>query len=96
MPPIYREIYEICSYNDEPVEKDVYKNLLTQSKLDAETLKVIWELAGPSQGTITRTSLYKTLALISWAQQGKDPSNKLFSTFNGKGMLILLTYETKV
>jgi sorting nexin-8 len=45
---------------------------------------VIWDLAGPSQGLITRTNLYKTLALVAWAQQGKTLSEKLFNSSAGK------------
>lgn len=83
----YREVFVICSHNDEPIHKDVYQKLLAQCKLNSETLKVIWDLVGPTEGTVTRTNLYKTLALVAWAQQGKKPSNKLFETFNGKGIL---------
>lgn len=78
-------MFAICSHNDEPIHKDVYQKLLAQCKLTPEILRIIWDLVGPTQGTVTRTNLYKTLALVAWAQQGKQPNNKLFETFNGKG-----------
>ncbi|KAK9681210.1 PX domain [Popillia japonica] len=84
IPVTYREVYAICSHNDEPIHKDVYQKLLAQCKLSSDVLKVIWNLVGPVEGTVTRTNLYKTLALVAWAQHGKKPSNKLFETFSGK------------
>jgi sorting nexin-8 len=75
----------VCSHNGEPVHRDVYQCLLSQCNLSTGQLKVIWDLAGPSQGLITRTNLYKTLALVAWAQQGKTLSEKLFNSSAGKG-----------
>ncbi|KAI4455813.1 transposase is4 [Holotrichia oblita] len=96
IPVTYREVYAICSHNDEPIHKDVYQKLLAQCKLSSDILRVIWNLVGPVEGTVTRTNLYKTLALVAWAQQGKKPSNKLFETFNGKAVRILDgTMQTK-
>lgn len=85
MPAIYREIFETCSSNGEPIHRDVFKELLSICKLETTTLKIIWDLTGPSQGLITRTNLYKALALVAWAQEGKTPSNKLFENFSAKG-----------
>ncbi|KAF5302528.1 hypothetical protein FQR65_LT00900 [Abscondita terminalis] len=84
IPAFYREIFDICSLNGNPIEKDVFKDLLACGKLDSATLKIIWDLTGPAQGPITRTNLYKALSLIGWAQDGKTPSNKLFENFTGK------------
>lgn len=89
IPALYRDLYKSCSNNEEPIHKDVYQALLSQCNLDSGQLKVIWELVGPNkntQGVVNRTNFYKTLALIAWAQQGKNLSEKLFDTFNGDGM----------
>ncbi|XP_017780394.1 PREDICTED: sorting nexin-8-like [Nicrophorus vespilloides] len=83
IPAVYRDIFEVCSHNGSPIHKEVYQVLLNQCKLDAALLKTIWNLAGPPQGEVTRTSLYKTLALVAWTQQGKSPTDKLFQNFNG-------------
>lgn len=37
------------------------------------------------QGYLSRTSLYKALALVAWAQQGKELSIKLLDNFSGNG-----------
>ena len=37
------------------------------------------------QGGLSRTSLYKALALVAWAQQGKELSPKLLDNFSGDG-----------
>jgi hypothetical protein len=89
VPPLYREVFDVCSHNGEPVHRDVYQCLLSQCNLSTGQLKVIWDLAGPSQGLITRTNLYKTLALVAWAQQGKTLSEKLFNSSAGKGEFFL-------
>lgn len=84
VPALYRDIFETCSHNGEPIHRDIYQNLLSCCKLDSVKLKTIWDLAGPPQGVITRTNLYKTLALIAWAQQGKNMSEQLFENFGGQ------------
>lgn len=53
--------------------------------MESGQLKLIWDIAGPPQGAITRTSLYRSLALVAWAQQGKLLSEKLLDNFSGKG-----------
>lgn len=87
IPVYYRDIYNLCSPNGETIHRDVFQTLLSQSKLSGPILRTIWDLTGPPQGVVTRTNFYKTLALLAWAQQGKDPSDKLFDNFNGKGNL---------
>lgn len=67
------------------MHRDVFKLLLLNCKLESDVINTIWQLTGPSQGALNRTSIYKTLALIAWAQQGKIPSQKLFDNFNGNG-----------
>ncbi|RZB41738.1 sorting nexin-8 [Asbolus verrucosus] len=84
VPPMYRETFDVCSHNGKPIHRDVYQCLLSQCSLSTSQLKVIWNLAGPSQGFITRTNLYKTLALVAWAQQGKALTEKLFDNSAGK------------
>ncbi|KAK9885194.1 hypothetical protein WA026_010700 [Henosepilachna vigintioctopunctata] len=84
IPLLYREIFDICSNNGDPINRDIYECLLKQCNLEPNQLKFIWDLAGPPQGVITRTNLYKTLALVAWAQQGKILSEKLLENFSGK------------
>ncbi|XP_019758952.1 sorting nexin-8 isoform X1 [Dendroctonus ponderosae] len=86
IPVSYRDLYSKCSNNDEPIHIDVYKSLLSQCNLDNTQLKIIWDLVGPqrqTQNAVNRTNFYKTLALIAWAQQGKQISEKLFDSFTG-------------
>lgn len=46
----------------------------------------ICNIVGTSHNHVNRTNLYKTLALIAWAQQGKVLSDKLFENCVSKGM----------
>lgn len=84
IPPSYREIFEACSNNGDPIDKDVYETLLKQFDLEPNQASFIWNLAGPPQGNVLQTNLYKTLALAAWAQSGKHLSEKLFDTCIGK------------
>uniref|UniRef100_A0ABD2XL46 Uncharacterized protein n=1 Tax=Trichogramma kaykai TaxID=54128 RepID=A0ABD2XL46_9HYME len=44
----------------------------------AKTLQIfIWNLVDNKTGCVTRSVLYKALALVAMAQQGKQPSDKL-------------------
>lgn len=45
------------------------------------------------QGCLSRTSLYKALALVAWAQQGKELSLKLLDNFSGDGTVFLNDHE---
>ena len=47
----------------------------------------IWELVDTRQGYLSRTGLYKALALVAFAQQGKSVSEKLIQNFTGEGMI---------
>lgn len=78
IPPLYREIFDICSNDGEPIHREVYQCLLSHCMLSKEQLKTIWDLVGTSQGFVNRTNLYKTLVLVAYAQQGKQLSDKLF------------------
>lgn len=86
IPALYREVFEVCSCNGEPVTKEVFECFLSHCVLEKSALKAIWELTGASQG-VSRTNFYKALALIAWTQQGKTPCEKLFDNFTGEGGL---------
>lgn len=45
----------------------------------------IWELVDSKTGYLTRNGLYKGLALVAFAQQGKQPSDKLFENCESQG-----------
>lgn len=94
IPSYYREVFETCSRDGDPVHRDVFQALLTQSKLSGTILATVWNLTGPPQGLITRTNFYKALALLAWAQQGKEPTDKHFENFSGKGLLPLPDHPT--
>lgn len=101
VPLIYSEIFDTCSINGDPIIRDIYHSLLTQCNLNVTQLKTIWDLiVGPStnQQNITRTNFYKTLALIGWAQQGKDITEKLFLNTTDKGIYLLknVFYHTQI
>ncbi|XP_012271940.1 sorting nexin-8 isoform X2 [Orussus abietinus] len=78
IPAFYREVYEkICSPAGGNVEREVFKSLLVKSQLSSPVLSQIWELVDSKMGYLTRSGLYKGLALVAFAQQGKQPSDKL-------------------
>ncbi|KAH0540418.1 sorting nexin-8-like [Cotesia glomerata] len=78
IPPFYREIYEkICSPTSGNVEREVFKSLLVKSQLSSPILSQIWDLVDSRTGFLSRSGLYKGLALVAFAQQGKQPSDKL-------------------
>ncbi|PSN58321.1 hypothetical protein C0J52_00167 [Blattella germanica] len=85
VPPYYREVYDIISPTSSTISKDLLTKLLVKSGLPAQTLSSIWELVDTKQGSLSRSSLYKALALVAWAQQGKQPSTKLLENFSGEG-----------
>ncbi|KAG5873213.1 hypothetical protein JTB14_005668 [Gonioctena quinquepunctata] len=78
IPHFYRNCFDICSNDGEPVHSEVYKCLLSRCKLSAPQIQSICDLKGTSEMSVTRTNFYKTLALVAWAQQGKHLSSKLF------------------
>ncbi|XP_063995496.1 sorting nexin-8-like [Diachasmimorpha longicaudata] len=78
IPPFYRELHEkICSPTSGNVEREVFKSLLVKSQLSSPILSQIWELVDSKTGYLSRSGLYKGLALVAFAQQGKQPSDKL-------------------
>nr|CAD7395917.1 unnamed protein product [Timema cristinae] len=85
VPPYYREVYDICAPTGSSVSKDFFTKLLVKSGLPSQTLSLIWELVDAKQGSLPRSSLYKALALVALAQQGRQPSAKLLDNFSGEG-----------
>ncbi|XP_014207946.1 sorting nexin-8-like [Copidosoma floridanum] len=78
IPAYYRDVYEkISSPSSGNVEKEVFKFLLVKSQLSSNVLSQIWDLVDSKTGYLTRSGLYKGLALVALAQQGKQPSDKL-------------------
>ncbi len=45
----------------------------------------IWEAVDNPQGYLTRTGLYKALALTALAQQGKSINDKILESFSDQG-----------
>lgn len=90
VPSYYRDIFDLCSVSGAGVERDVFQTLLRLSGLESSHLERIWELSGPGRGPVTRSNVFKCLALMAWAQQGKDPSWKLLDNFAGQGTANLL------
>ncbi|XP_036794189.1 sorting nexin-8 isoform X1 [Oncorhynchus mykiss] len=78
VPPYYREVYEaIRSKIEERVQVEVFKRLLSRTDLPSAVQGQIAEHVDYTDGFLSKLSLYKALALIALAQQGKQPSPKL-------------------
>ncbi|MEQ2191526.1 hypothetical protein XENOCAPTIV_029998 [Xenoophorus captivus] len=78
VPAYYREVYEaIRCRTDERVQVEVFERLLQRAGLSKTALSQIAEHVDSTDGFLTKLSLYKGLALIAVAQQGKQPSPKL-------------------
>ncbi|XP_030646104.1 sorting nexin-8a [Chanos chanos] len=78
VPPYYREVYQaISSRADERVQIDVFHRLLNRTELPIAVQNQIIEHVDTGEGFLSKLSLYKGLALIALAQQGKQPSPKL-------------------
>ncbi|GIX72565.1 sorting nexin-8, partial [Caerostris extrusa] len=85
VPPYYREMYDIvCPNQENIVDQDMFIKLLVKSSLPKQTLSQIWDLVDSRQGYLSRTGLYKALALVAFAQQGKPVSEKLIQNFAGE------------
>ncbi|XP_054712523.1 sorting nexin-8-like [Uloborus diversus] len=85
VPPFYREMYDILCPNQEScVDQDMFIKLLVKSSLPKTTLSQIWDLVDTRQGYLSRTGLYKALALVAFAQQGKPVNEKLIQNFAGE------------
>ncbi|KAG7269598.1 hypothetical protein CRUP_028650 [Coryphaenoides rupestris] len=78
VPPYYREVYEaLRCRSEERVQVEVFHRLLHRADLQKADLAQIAEHVEPSGGYLSKLTLYKALALIALAQQGKQPSPKL-------------------
>uniref|UniRef100_A0A668A8Y9 Sorting nexin 8a n=1 Tax=Myripristis murdjan TaxID=586833 RepID=A0A668A8Y9_9TELE len=78
VPPYYREVYEaIRCRTDERVQVEVFQRLLQRTDLNKAVVDQISEHVDCADGSLSKLSLYKALALIALAQQGKQPSPKL-------------------
>ncbi|CAH1100458.1 unnamed protein product [Psylliodes chrysocephalus] len=78
IPQFYKQLFNICSEDGQPVLHEVYEILLKQCKLSSGQIERIYKLVGTSEGNVNRTNFYKTLALVAWSQQGKQITDKLF------------------
>ncbi|KAF3845966.1 hypothetical protein F7725_003044 [Dissostichus mawsoni] len=77
VPAYYREVYEaIRCRTDERVQVEVFQRLLQRTDISKPVLGQIAEQVDSTDGFLSK-SLYKALALIALAQQGKQPSPKL-------------------
>ncbi|XP_012712199.2 sorting nexin-8a [Fundulus heteroclitus] len=82
VPAYYREVYEaIRCRTDERVQAEVFQRLLQRADLSQAALNQVAENVDSTDGFLTKLSLYKALALIALAQQGKQPSPKLLENF---------------
>uniref|UniRef100_A0AAY4C507 PX domain-containing protein n=1 Tax=Denticeps clupeoides TaxID=299321 RepID=A0AAY4C507_9TELE len=78
VPPCYREVHQALSGRaDERVQVEVFRRLLSKAELPSAVQTQIAGHIDNSDGFLSKLSLYKGLALIALAQQGKQPSPKL-------------------
>ncbi|XP_034567737.1 sorting nexin-8a isoform X2 [Notolabrus celidotus] len=78
VPAYYREVYEaICCRTDDRVQVEVFQRLLQRTDLSKAVLGQIAEHVDSTDGFLSKLSFYKALALIAFAQKGKQPSPKL-------------------
>lgn len=96
IPHFYREVFDTCSNDGSPILPEVYRFLLSHCHLSPAQVENISNIVGTSHNYVNRTNLYKTLALIAWAQQGKTLSDKLFENCVTKGMYIRLYEMVKI
>ncbi|XP_016425062.1 sorting nexin-8a isoform X1 [Sinocyclocheilus rhinocerous] len=82
VPSYYREVHQaICSRTDERVPLSVFQRVLSRTSLSITVQNQIAEHVNSGDGFLSKVSLYKGLALIALAQQGKPPSPKLLENF---------------
>ncbi|XP_051573720.1 sorting nexin-8-like isoform X2 [Myxocyprinus asiaticus] len=82
VPSYYREVHQaICCRNDERVQINVFQRLLSRTALSVTVQNQITEHVNSGDGFLSKVLLYKGLALIAFAQQGKPPSPKLLENF---------------
>uniref|UniRef100_A0A8C6WYJ9 Sorting nexin 8a n=1 Tax=Neogobius melanostomus TaxID=47308 RepID=A0A8C6WYJ9_9GOBI len=82
VPAYYREVYEaIHCRTHEKVQFEVFQRLLHKTELSKPVIGQIVEHVECTDGYLNKLALYKALALIALAQQGKQPSPKLLENY---------------
>lgn len=82
VPSLYRRIYDVVMPLPEwQVTRQVFIKLWVKSDLLPGTVSEIWDTLDCKQGNLTRTCLYKALALTALAQQGKTPNDKFLENY---------------
>lgn len=82
VPAYYREVYEaIHCRTHEKVQLEVFQRLLHKTELSKPVIGQIVEHVECTDGYLNKLGLYKALALIALAQQGKQPSPKLLENY---------------
>ncbi|XP_039253773.2 sorting nexin-8-like [Styela clava] len=85
VPPYYRDVYDtLCPGQNDKITREVLTQVLLKSGLEKSTLSQIWDCIGCKDGVVTRSVLYKALALVAFAQQGKTVNEKLLENFSGQ------------
>ncbi|XP_054282836.1 sorting nexin-8-like [Macrosteles quadrilineatus] len=82
VPAQYREIEADikAAVSAEFSKKDILRSFLKKSKLRDEKLEQIWELLQLSEDDVTSEQVFAALALVAWAQQGRELSHHLFDS----------------
>lgn len=81
VPAYYRDVYNLINSSSSiQTRKEAVKDLLAKSKLPAQTLCKVWELARLQEEEVTTEHVYTALALVGWAQQGKEVSADLLNS----------------
>uniref|UniRef100_A0A1B6MBK3 PX domain-containing protein n=1 Tax=Graphocephala atropunctata TaxID=36148 RepID=A0A1B6MBK3_9HEMI len=80
VPAQYREVEkEINSLvSPEFSKKDILRSIIKKSKLRDEKLEQLWELLQLADDDVSSDQLFAALALVGWAQQGRELSAELF------------------
>jgi len=61
-----------------------------ESILVSVVVRQIWDAVDSRQNCLTRVGLYKALALVALAQQGRAVNTKLLDSYSDQGLPILL------
>jgi len=85
VPPYYRDVYDaLCPENTELISQNILTKVMMKSGLDKNILSQIWALLDTKNGSINRSNLYKALALVAFAQNGKTINDKSVENFSGE------------
>ena len=76
-------------HRDYALEFSTENELLSKFDLGLQFFFQIWALVDNKTGYLTRSGLYKALALVAMAQQGKNPSDKLLENTESQGIIDL-------